>query len=497
MDCASIFVPGDVCLARIRRVSHKICKESFKWSFSDSTIQSVVSFSLCLLRDTVNGTVETSGVHRIGEKTMRRKIIAAVLSVAIVFGLMPFVSAASDKLPELSRKSIYYTSDYRSGDCVLSSAKSMMRRAAIARGSHKWDTITNTSLRGKATIRGLFRNSFSFKNDGIKYSVITQDLLGTDENKLKDIRALLANHPEGIVVRGPRSTGRGPHAILVTGYKNGVLYAVDSTHNSRGVNEGIEAMSDTTVSTLTRCTDVWFFSKVRGGKNIKKATGPSTLCVTGVNRPEQLKRGRGFGVTGSVQSNYKIRTVTVSVINSSGKEVIIKSAKPGSKIYMLGGLDSLIKFGILPAGNYTYRIAASDEKKGNTVLHENKFVIESGWTAVRKAIVDARITKASNDGITATSVRVPVRIPHGKGFSIKGKIKSSAGITGIRVLVMTESGKTVLSASVKPDKNSYNISKLDRNIKFGKLGKGKYIYKVEAENGSGWHNLVSRQFTVS
>ena len=535
---------------------------------------------------------------------MRRRIITLILTMALMMSLMPLASYAASELPDLNDNTMYYTPDYRSGDCILSSAKSMLRRAAIARGSYNWDSITNTTLRSAATVSGrLFRNTFTYTNDGLSYKIVNQELSGNASNKMKDVTALLANHPEGIIIWGPSAATSGPHAVLIVGHAGGVLYAVDSTHNTYKSNAGIEPWGRTTMKTIDKCTDVWYISTINGVSASADPTGESTMCATGINQPVSITQGKGFDVTGTVQSNYRISSVTISVIDSDGRTAISATSNPASFWFPLSHLDSAVRFGTLSAGRYTYRITAADEKKGNAVVHENSFEVVSpvrgfvnnivekvtdstlrgesisqpdtltqgssfavkgkvvsnykityvsaavtdayGNTVIgaearpdaksyKLANIDAKIkfgklaagtynyvvtasdkqgtvtlvnkeftvtaksaSAAQNDGtISISSVRAPASIRKGKSFSIRGTVKSSAKITHVRVQVLNQSGKAVISASAKPKKTSYSIRKLDSKVKFGKLKKGSYIYIIQAKTGSDWQTLVIENFTV-
>lgn len=420
-------------------------------------------------------------------------MIAVILSAVIVLGVMPMIAAASDKLPDLNEKSVYYTPDYRSGDCILSSTKSMMRRAAIIRGSDSWDKITNTSIRGSATIRGLLRHSFTYTCDGIKFKIVHHALTGNAEKKKKDIAAFLDGHPEGIVIWGSRAATTGTHGILVTGSKDGKLYAVDSTHNTGRMNNGIEEWEETTMKSIANCTDVWLAGSITGGKG-SGPSGPSRLSAIAVREPETITEGKGFTIFGIVTSNYRINNVTVSVVDTAGKEVISKSAAVSGGIYLIAGLDSKVKFGKLRPGSYTYRIAAVDAKKGYTVLHENKFRVIPKKKAY--AAVQVSTSHVTIGSVTISSVRAPSSIRKGKAFTVMGKIKASEKIKTVRVKVIGEDGKTVISVSASPKKKSYNILKLDRKIKFGKLEKGTYTYRVRVKTGSSWTTLVDRKFTI-
>ena len=197
---------------------------------------------------------------------MNRSKITVLLSLLLVTGLGVPASYAADSLPSLDDKSVYYTDDYISGDCILSSAKSMIRRAAVARGSCDWGSITNTSLRGYATLYGTsFRNSFSYSNDGISYEVANLEIYGDAAEKLGAVARLIAEHPEGVIIWGPDAAENGPHAVLVTGYFDGELYAVDSVYNTNDLNEGIQPWDDTTMKTIDFCNNVWYLRDVEGG----------------------------------------------------------------------------------------------------------------------------------------------------------------------------------------------------------------------------------------
>ena len=432
-------------------------------------------------------------MHKRRQVTMRKRMITLILTLALVMSLMPLVSYAASELPDLNDKTIYYTPDYRSGDCILSSAKSMLRRAAIARGSYKWDSITNITLRSTATVKGrLFRNTFTYTNDGFSYKIVNQELSGNEKNKMKDVTALLANHPEGIIIWGPSAATSGPHAVLIIGQAGGVLYAIDSTHNTYKSNAGFEPWGKTTMKNISKCSDVWYISTINGKSASVAPTGKSTLCATGINQPATLTQGKGFDVTGTVQSNYKITNVTISIIDSKGKAVITRSSNPSSYWFPLSHLDSVVKFGTLQAGRYTYRITAADEKKGNTVVHENSFEVVSAIKGFFNNIVE----KVTESTLRGDSISQPDTLKQGRGFSVKGKVLSNYKITYVSVAVTDSYGNTVIGAEARPNAKSYKLANLDSKIKFGKLAAGCYSYVVTATDKQGTVTLVNKEFAV-
>ena len=227
---------------------------------------------------------------------MNRSRITVLVSLLLVTGLGVPASYAAESLPSLSDKTVYYTDDYISGDCILSSAKSMIRRAAVARGSDDWDTITNTSLRDYATLFGTsFRNSFSYSNDGISYEVANLEICGDAAEKLSAVTGLIASHPEGVIIWGPDAAENGPHAVLVTGYSDGELYAVDSVYNTNDLNEGIQAWGDTTMKTIDFCNNVWYLCDIEGG--IEPEILPNIADIS-----ETVAEDTRDNITGSVQA---------------------------------------------------------------------------------------------------------------------------------------------------------------------------------------------------
>ena len=93
-------------------------------------------------------------------------------------------------------------------------------------------------------------------------------------------------------------------------------------------------------------------------------------------------------------------------------------------------------------------------------------------------------------------MRAPQSIKKGRSFSIKGKIYSLRKMKRVRVQILRASGKTAISVTTKPNRAYYNLKKLDRRVKFRKLKRGTYTYKVKAQTSRGWETLVEQGFTI-
>ncbi|MBR4091411.1 MAG: T9SS type A sorting domain-containing protein [Mogibacterium sp.] len=432
---------------------------------------------------------------------MKRKCITIILMLVMLFSLVTTSSLAASKATQVSIDdvAVCYTpqSDYKSGDCILTATKVMIRRASIMRGSTQWSTISNKTLRSSATIVGLLLHKFTFEADGLAYRVNVGFFKGkTDAARVKEFEALIKEHPEGVVVWGKNASVFGMHGVLLTDVKGGTPYVMDSWYNLGPRQNGIQKWSDSSMKAPSLCTQYWLIKEIglakkaaapANGKPLVAASATnvnpeSTLTITDKTIPTEITEGNGFGVEGVIISNYRLSDVTVQIIDSAGTAVISKTVNPGAWCYDLLNLDSSIKFGTLAPGSYTYQISATDEQK-SLVLAKADFKVNP------KPVSAASALKIS-------SVKAPTTIYQGDGFSISGKITSNYKISQVTVSVVDQSGRPVLSASANPNAKSYNVSKLDARIKFGALSAGTYTYKVAAQDSEQTSTLVSRQFEV-
>ena len=440
---------------------------------------------------------------------MKKRILAIFLIAAMIFSMLPAVSFAATPVINKDDKAVLYTpaGDYKSGDCILTASKTMIRRAAIMRGSKLWSNTTNAAIRKDATIIGLLLHNFTHSTDGLAYTVRCGFFKGkTEKDRIKEFENLIKEHPEGVVVWGKKASIFGQHGVLLTGVKDGVPYASDSYYNKGYYSKGIQKWADTTMYSPLKCTQYWYIKQIslaKGavapapGKALKPISAEeknvaSTLRITDASRPVSTTQGNGYPVAGVIESNYRLSNVTVSILDSKGKAVISKSVAPNAWIYDLIGVDNDVKFGTLVPGTYKYRVVAKDEKKVATLV-ECTFKVNPK-PAPKPVPKPAPKPKSS---LAIKSYNTPTTIKFGKPFSIKAKITSNKKIKKVTVQVVDASGKVKLTASSKPNKKTCNIKKIDPKIKFGKLAKGNYTYKIIATDTAQTKTLVSKAFKVN
>ena len=304
---------------------------------------------------------------------MKKRITALLLALALVFTYVQAPVFAADSV--LEDKDVYYTpaSDYKSGDCILTATKTMIRRASILKKTGDWRNITNKSLRNHATIAGLLLNSFKFDAEGLVYRVESGKFTGkTDKARISEFASLLKTHPEGIVVHGTNAASSGTHGVLVVKVVNGVAYAADSSRNTGLYNKGIQKWSDTTMLKPVKVTKYWYISEISTSTVTHGEDGEETsaLKIRSVRAPSKIKKGKGFTIKGTVTSDKKIKKVTVKILNSSGKKMQSASKSPNAKSFSIKKLDPKIRFGKLKKGKYTYQIIATDSVQTLTLVNK-------------------------------------------------------------------------------------------------------------------------------
>lgn len=103
----------------------------------------------------------------------------------------------------------------------------------------------------------------------------------------------------------------------------------------------------------------------------------STLKITNAKYPDTLDVGEGFSVTGIVSSNYNITRIVIGAYKADGTKGFEYIATPNAKSFDINRVDYSLPFSRLAAGNYTYKITASDTESSNVVLLNKSFTVGS------------------------------------------------------------------------------------------------------------------------
>ena len=218
--------------------------------------------------------------------------------------------------------------------------------------------------------------------------------------------------------------------------------------------------------------------------NVYTEKKESTLKIDLTSYPTSIKQGDGYGLRGSVTSNYNITEVRGYVVNSSGNIQLIILKGNNNKRY--AHLNNDLIFNNLSAGSYTMKVVATDAS-GKQVQTTKDFKV----VAVEEKQPD------SNLSINLTSY--PSSINQGSAYGLRGSVTSNYNITKVLGYIINSSGNTVMTSEDYPNSTSMDIryAHLNNDLIFNNLSAGSYTMKVVATDTSGKTKEWSTSFTVN
>lgn len=109
----------------------------------------------------------------------------------------------------------------------------------------------------------------------------------------------------------------------------------------------------------------------------------ATISFNSMTSPSNINQGKSFVLSGTIKTtNQPIYSITAQIKNSSNSVVMSKTVYPNSYSYSIAysAIDSALKFGTIPAGNYSlvYTVTAAD---GTTSSKTYPFTVK-GTTSV-------------------------------------------------------------------------------------------------------------------
>ena len=95
--------------------------------------------------------------------------------------------------------------------------------------------------------------------------------------------------------------------------------------------------------------------------------------------PINVRAGKGMALTGTANAalGTTLTNVQVAVLDENDQTVFTAQAAPNTAIFSFKSLDSSIRFGELPAGNYTYMVIVTDSQ-GDNLCFTSDFTVSDG-----------------------------------------------------------------------------------------------------------------------
>lgn len=104
---------------------------------------------------------------------------------------------------------------------------------------------------------------------------------------------------------------------------------------------------------------------------------PSSIFISDANSPETLKLGETYSITGGIYSHHALKRVYGGVYTATGEPTAqyLDVTTSGNSYDLAAEFDSALHFNDLSAGEYTYKIYATDIKDYSQLLIERSFTV--------------------------------------------------------------------------------------------------------------------------
>lgn len=237
---------------------------------------------------------------------MKRKLIAMLLTVCMVFSLAVTASAAS------VNDSNVFLKQATTKTCTLASATMMLRRHAIQDKDAGWSAITESAVRKVAWTSDGLLNRFTYRGMLVKSKGLASAGYKTTAQKKAYFYSILKSYPEGFVAYN----GNQPHAVLITDYDaaTDTFYCADP---SSGAAKGRIKLSASTLKgssqnqKIANCTKIWYIaagSKSSGAGTDTSSTLKINLSVSSITKSQGKMN---LGLCGTNYFYYNITEVRV------------------------------------------------------------------------------------------------------------------------------------------------------------------------------------------
>ena len=252
-------------------------------------------------------------------------------------------------------------------------------------------------------------------------------------------------------------------------------------------------------------------------KKFTVKSNPGTIKTSGLTYPTSLVKGNGFALKGKIYTSKKMTSVTVGVTDASGRWTSINCTKKLSATsFNVASVDSKIKFGQLPAGNYKYKIVVNTTGgKANAILKPFRVINTAGVSTSTNVTTQPSasapavsvtadssqsLAKSESDKVTLNGVNVPGTYRVGSNFVPKGTVIASEPIKRIEAGIVFAPTNKWLSHkydSSSVNSNSFNLGSAASKLRFDQLPAGTYRYRIYVHTKSGIYLALNHKFSVT
>ncbi len=417
---------------------------------------------------------------------IRRKIAAAIMSMALTAGAfaVPAVAADAASFNDINSSSVF-VKQQESDTCTLASNVMMLRRTALMRGDSDWKNITEGSCRSTLWYAdvGMY-HSYSYKNINVNYGYIS----GSPRSQLIE---LLKQHPEGIVAYDYDY----PHAILLTDYTNGTFYCSDPARNTAS---GRMSVSGALIS-IDGVDSYWYVTspdvKLGSDSTIKPDYKVTTVnekwtvtADTGVNMRSEpttassIVGGVGYNVTVTVTKKTTNDGYTWGYTSNNGKNgwIALDYAKKATAV--LKNNSTVSSTYISLGQTVTLKAASSGGTGSNQYAFYYRKKGANTWSAIRDYSTNASASfKPSKSGY----------------YDLMIKVKDSSRSIAKKYFDLTVDAKLYNNSSVSAEYTTVNTPVTMTANSSGGLGNVQYAYYYKRSTASTWSTVKAYSTSTS
>lgn len=162
------------------------------------------------------------------------------------------------------------------------------------------------------------------------------------------------------------------------------------------------------------------------------------------------------------------------------------SFKPGEK----SGTGLCI---VLGKGDYAGKVKKTFKTKLDLSKMEQEESQEQPESAPAEQKQESQVTPP-----TLTDPAVPgEELAQGSFITVRGTVSASYELTAVTARILREDGTQATGGTAKPQKNTYDLNKLDKKVGFSKLTPGRYTYEITAEGQGQSFTLLQYPFLVT
>ena len=139
---------------------------------------------------------------------------------------------------------------------------------------------------------------------------------------------------------------------------------------------------------------------------------------------------------------------------------------------------------------YYYEMPAS---RGKRSKERGNLAQDTYWPSYGGAALTLEeLTEPVLTGVTTPEITAP----EGQAFHVAGTIQCSRGLEEISVWVLDAKQQPVTGTTVQTTARLFSLSSVDKEIKFSKLRRGRYTYRITAKSQGVVYSLLEHAFSV-